>query len=374
MTTASLNVPYVDIAGQHASIKEDLLSAISTVIDRGDFVLGAEVEELERRFADLCGVRFAVAVGSGADALTFALRALDVGPGDEVITAPNSFVASAACIAMVGATPVFSDVGADYNLDPALLEGAVTARTKAILPVHLTGRPADLDAIGAVARAHGLHVIEDAAQAVAAEYRGRRVGSLGTAGGFSLHPLKTLNACGDGGILTTNDEAVAERVRLLRNNGLATREDCRLWALNSRLDTIQAAMLLVKLRHLEAWTTARRRHAAYYQGELSNAAGIELPVDRPHEKAVYHTFVVQADRRDELKRYLGERGVGTSIHYPVPIHLTRAAAGLGYEAGRFAVAERQARRILSLPVYPDLREEQLAHVVGSVRSFYQRGS
>jgi dTDP-4-amino-4,6-dideoxygalactose transaminase len=360
----------VDIARQHAPLKGELLAAVAAVIDRGDFVLGRDVEEFEAAFARLCGVRFAIGVGSGADALVLSLRALGIGPGDEVITAPNSFIASASAVAVAGAKPTFADVGDDMNIDPARIEATITPRTRAIIPVHLTGRPADMDAIRDIAARRGLAIVEDAAQAVGAEHRGRRVGSLGTLGCFSLHPLKTLNACGDGGVVTTDDAALAEKVRLLRNNGLRTREDCRVWAVNSRLDTMQAAMLLVKLRHLEAWTEARRANAAEYACELAGLPGLSLPQDRPHERAVYHTYVVQSERRDALKEHLAARGIGTSVHYPVPIHLTHAAEPLGQGAGSFPVAERQAGRILSLPVYPEMTAEQRAHVVRSVRSFH----
>jgi dTDP-4-amino-4,6-dideoxygalactose transaminase len=369
-TIARCRVPYVDIAGQHAGLKAELLEAVGAVIDRGDFILGREVERFEAELSRVCGTREAVGVGSGADALVLALRALGVGPGDEVITAPNSFVASASAVAVVGGRPVFADVGEDMNLDPERVAAAVTPRTRVVLPVHLTGRPADMTPILAVAQRSGLAVVEDAAQAVGAEYHGRRVGSLGTIGCFSLHPLKTLNACGDGGALTTDDPALAERLRLLRNNGLRTRDDCRLWAVNSRLDTIQAAMLLVKLRHLDRWTEARRANAAFYGRELHGIPALRLPVDRPGERAVYHTFVVQAERRDALRAHLDAHGIGTSIHYPTPIHLTAAAAPLGYRPGSFPVAERQAGRILSLPVYPELRPEQREHVVQAIRDFY----
>jgi len=365
-------VPYVDLARQHAPLKTELLAAAADVIDRGDFVLGRAVDEFEAAFARVAGTRFAVGLGSGADALVLALRALGIGPGDEVITPPNSFIASASAIAMVGARPVFVDVADDLNIDPARIEAAITPRTRAILPVHLTGRPADMETIVAIAQARRLAVVEDAAQAVCAELHGRRVGGLGTIGCFSLHPLKTLSACGDGGVLTTNDPDIAERVRLLRNNGLRTRDDARLWAVSSRLDTIQAAMLLVKLRYLDRWTAARRANAATYQRELAGIPALRAPTDRPHERAVYHTFVVQAERRDALKEHLQARGVGTSVHYPTPIHLTHAAHPLGHPVGSFPVTERQALRILSLPIYPELQPEQLAHLAATIREFYAR--
>ncbi|MBI4509581.1 MAG: DegT/DnrJ/EryC1/StrS family aminotransferase [Deltaproteobacteria bacterium] len=369
-----VKVPYVDIARQHSPLKQELLEAVARVIDHGNFILGPEVIEFESHFADLCGVRHAVGVNSGTDALVLALKVLGVGPGDEVITVPNSFVATVSAVKIVGATPVLVDVRDDLNMDPAMIEAALTPRTKVILPVHLTGRSCDMDAVLRIAEAHRLRVVEDCAQAVLAEHRGRRVGSLGTIGCFSLHPLKTLNACGDGGILTTSDPELAERLRVERNIGLKTREDCVAFAGNSRLDTMQAAMLLVKLRHLETWTQKRRRNAHYYQEQLRDIPGLMLPLERDGERCVYHTFVIQAERRDELKTHLESRGIGTSIHYPIPIHLQTAGQSLGHPAGAFPVAERQARRILSLPIYPELATAQLDHVVTAIRDFYRKGA
>ncbi|MBI4604725.1 MAG: DegT/DnrJ/EryC1/StrS family aminotransferase [Planctomycetes bacterium] len=363
-------IPYVNLAKQHAAIKAEVLAAVGEVLDRGRFILGDEVAAFERRFADLCGTRCAVAVNSGTDALILALRALGIGPGHEVITAPNSFVATASAIALAGARPVFADVGDDYNLDPERIEEAITSRTRVVLPVHLTGRPADMTAILQVAARRGLDVVEDCAQAVLAEHRGRRVGSFGRVGCFSLHPLKTLSACGDGGVLTTDDEALAGRLRVLRNLGLPARDDCVEWSGNSRLDSLQAAILLVKLQHLERWTERRRENAAAYRRELGGVDGVRVPGERPHERAVYHTFVIRARRRDDLKRRLAEEGIETAVHYPVPIHLQTAARGLGYGPGSFPAAERQAREILSLPVYPELEPAELERAARSIRRFY----
>jgi dTDP-4-amino-4,6-dideoxygalactose transaminase len=371
---ADLNVPYVDLVMQHAPLKAELLEAAGRVIDEGQFILGSQVDEFERHFADLCGTRLAIGVNSGTDALLLALRALEVGPDDEVITVPNTFIATVAAIRLCGARAVLVDVNEDGNLDPTKLARAITPRTKVLLPVHLTGRPCDMDGILTVARARGLHVVEDCAQAVLAESRGQRVGSLGILGCFSLHPLKTLNACGDGGALTTNDPALAERLKILRNIGLKQREDCVVFSGNSRLDTIQAAFLLVKLRHLEAWTHKRRANAKYFQTQLDGIAGVQVPVEREGQRCVYHTFVIQADRRDELQEYLKVKGIATVISYPVPIHLQTAGRELGYSPGSFPAAERQAQRILSLPIYPELTEQQLAYVVASVREFYDRGA
>jgi dTDP-4-amino-4,6-dideoxygalactose transaminase len=366
-----VHIPYVDIASQHAPLKAALMEAVARVIDHGQFILGPEVQEFEQRFAALCGVRYAVSVNSGTDALILALRALEIGAGDEVITVPNSFVASTSCIMLVGARPVFVDVGDDYLMDPEQLERAITPRTRAILPVHLTGRPADMLSIMDTARAHGLHVVEDCAQAVLADYKGQRVGSFGAMGCFSLHPLKTLNACGDGGVLTTNDVGLYEKLIALRNIGLQSRDRCVLWSGNSRLDTMQAAMLLVKLAYVDDWTAQRRAHARFYQYALSNIPEVRLPYDQPYATAVYHTFVIQAEQRQTLQQYLTEYGIGTAIHYPVPIHLQPVAAQLGYGPGSFPVAEQQAERILSLPIYAELQPAALEYIARSMRRFYR---
>lgn len=362
-------VPYVDLAAQYAPLRQALLDAVGRVLDHGQFILGPEVEEFEARFAELCGTRFAVGVASGTDAIVLALRALDIGSGDEVITAPNSFVATASAIAVVGARPVFVDVGEDMNLDPDAIAGAVTARTRAVLPVHLTGRPAAMDKVVEVCRSRGLAIIEDCAQAVLAELGGRRVGSFGDVGCFSLHPLKTLGAAGDAGVLTTNDEHLAGRFCLLRNIGLASRDDSVVWSTNSRLDTLHAAMMLAKLPYLEAWTEARRGHAAAYARELGDLSGLVVPTDRPEERAVYHTYVIQAEERDALRDHLSRLRVGTAIHYPIPIHLQSVGRKLGYGEGDFPIAERQARRILSLPVYQGLTGAQREHVIAGIRGF-----
>ena len=367
-----MNIPFVDLSAQHAPIKAEIMAAVEQVLDHGQFILGAEVEEFEQRFADLCGTSYAVGVNSGTDALILALKALGVGPGDEIITVSNSFVASTGCITLVGATPVFIDVREDYNMDPGLIEAAITGRTKAILLVHLTGRSADMDPIMEVARRHGLYVVEDAAQAVAAVYKGRRVGSLGHIGCFSLHPLKTLNACGDGGVITTNDDSLYQELKILRNLGLKERDDCVVWGQNSRLDTLQASILLVKLRYVDEWTDKRRANARFYRDLLGDLPQINCPVEESYERSVYHTFVIQAENRDGLRQHLTSVGIGTAIHYPIPIHLHKAAANLGYGEGSFPVTEKQAKRILSLPIYPELKADQLEFVVTSLQNFYQK--
>ncbi|MCX7017133.1 MAG: DegT/DnrJ/EryC1/StrS family aminotransferase [Candidatus Sumerlaeota bacterium] len=361
---AARRVPYVDLAGQHAPIKDEILAAIEKVLLRGDFILGEEVATFERNFAEYCGAPHVVALRSGTDALTLALRALGVGAGDEAITAPNSFVASAAAIALAGARPVFADVRDDYNIDPDAVEKAITPHTKAVVAVHLTGRPADMDALVDLCRRKGLHLIEDAAQAAGAEYRGRKVGSFGV-GCFSFHPLKTLSACGDGGALATSDPRLAERVRVLRNLGLRDRDHCVEFAAHSRLDTVQAALLNVKLKYLDTWNDIRRGHAQLYTRLLHGIVDY-APADKPHEKAVYHTYVIRAKRRDSLRGALADRGVDAKVHYPIPIHLQEAAKDLGCKPGDFPQTERQAKEILSLPVHQGLAREDIEYVAAAI--------
>ena len=365
-------IPFVNLAAQHRVLRDDLLAAVGRVLEHGQFILGPEVDEFERQFAAMCGVRHAIGVGNGTDALVLALHVLGIGAGDEVITAPNSFVSTASAIKLVGAQPVFVDSGDDLNIDATQIEAAITPRTRAILPVHLTGRPSDMAAIMRIARARQLHVIEDCAQAVGARFDGKRVGSFGTVGCFSLHPLKTLNACGDGGVLTTDDPMLDQRLRVLRNIGLKSREECIAWSGNSRLDTLHAAMLLVKLPHLDEWTARRQANAKEYCRHLSDVPQVTLPAERPIEQSVYHGFVIQAERRDQLHAFLAEQGVRSAIHYPVPIHLQPVARGLGHAAGAFPRAEAQAGRILSLPIYPELTPDDLCRVASTIRQFYAR--
>lgn len=371
METVLTKIPYVNLAAQHASLKEEILEAIGPVLERGQFILGKEVEEFERRFAQACGTRFAVGLNSCTDALVLSLRVLGIGPGDEVITPANSFIATATSIILAGARPVLVDACDDYNIDPSQIEKAITPKTKAILPVHLTGRPANMDPILAIAKSRGLFVLEDGAQAVLAQYRGRTVGSFGNVGCFSLHPLKNLAACGDGGVITTNDETIYERFKLMRNLGLRNRDNCEMWSGNSRLDTLQAAILLAKWPYLEKWTEGRRFNAGYYYQGLSGVPQVKVPRDEPHERSVYHTCIIQAQRRDELKAYLAQKGIETGIHYPIPIHLQKAAVDFGYGPGSFPVTERQARMILSLPVYPELTTENLDYIIKTIKEFYR---
>jgi dTDP-4-amino-4,6-dideoxygalactose transaminase len=355
---------------QHKVLKAELLEAVGRILDHGNFILSAEVEEFESKFADLCGVQYAVGVNSGTDALILSLHALDIGPGDDVIVTPNGFLASTSCIALVGARPVFIDVREDYNLDPYQIEKVITPNTKAIIPVHLTGRPADMNPIRQIAEKRDLYVVEDCAQAVLAEYHGQKVGSLGALGCFSLHPYKNLAACGDAGIITTNSTELYEKLRRLRNHGIQPNNEITEWGYNSRLDAFQAAVLLVKLKYLENWTIKRRAIAEFYQNALKEIIELKVPIDQSFEKAVYHTFIIQAERRDELKDYLEKKGVMTGVHYPVPVHLHKAAKPLNYPPSSFPNVEKLAQHILSLPVYPELTDDQLHHIVDCIKEFY----
>ena len=367
---SSTSVPYVDIAGENARLKSRILEAVERVLDHGGFVLGREVEEFEARFAEYCGTRFAIGVSNGTAAITLALRAIGIEEGDEVITAPNSFLASVSAIVNAGATPVLVDVDETMNLDPERVEEAITDRTRAILPVHLTGRPAQMEALREIAERHDIHIVEDAAQAVGAEVGGRRAGSIGRLGAFSLHPLKNLSAVGDGGVITTDDAALADWLRKARNHGLENRDECAFWSTNDRLDAMQAAILCEKIAHLDELTAVRRENANVYRARLGGLPHVRVPDPARDEYSVYHTFVIQAQRRDDLQEFLAERGIETKIHYPVPIHLQPAATSLGYCPGSFPVCEGQCRTILSLPVHIGLVSEQLEFVTESIRDFY----
>lgn len=346
-----------------------LAGALEAVMASGQWIGGAEVDELERRAAAYAGAGHCVAMGSGTDALILGMRALDIGPGDEVITTPNSFVASTASIVFAGATPVFVDVRADQNIDPALIEAAITPRTKAIMPVHLTGRMAAMDEVCAIAGCHGLKVIEDAAQAFGSRYLDRGAGTWGDIGCVSAHPLKNLNAMGDGGLVLTDDAAVAERLRRLRNNGLVNRDTVVEWGTVSRLDTLQAVILLHRLQALDGVIARRRANAELYR-RLLPARHVHMEPCRQQEFNSFHTFVVQVDRRDELKQYLADHGVGTAIHYPIPIHLQPAAAQLGLGPGSFPVTEAQAGRILTLPVNQFITADEIRYIADLIDGFY----
>ena len=367
-TPGPLRIPYVNLVAQYEEERAELLPIIDRVLASGQYIGGSVVMGTEQRLAELCGVKHAVALNSGTDALVLGLRALNIGAGDEVITTPNSFIASAAAIVHVGAKPVFVDVLADQNIDPGQIAKVVTPRTKAIMPVHLTGRVCDMVPIVDAARRYGLMIIEDAAQAIGSIYAGQPAGSFGDIGCFSTHPLKNLNACGDGGFVTTNRDDIAAKVAALRNHGLVDRNTAAVFGFVSRMDTMQAAILDFRLDRLADIIRRRRENAAHYRA-LLDSERIMVPLDRQIEFNTYHTFVIQVDRRDELQRHLASKGIGTAIHYPVPIHLQPAAAPLGYQMGDFPVAEHQAQRILTLPINQTLRPSDIDEVAAEVNSF-----
>jgi dTDP-4-amino-4,6-dideoxygalactose transaminase len=361
-------IPLIDLSLQHKQLRNEIASAIQGVVDRGDFVLGQDVARFEEEFAAYCGVKYAIGVDNGLSALELSLRALGVGPGHEVILPAHTFTATAAAVTFAGATPVFVDVNPEtWTLDVNKIEEAITARTKAILPVHLYGLPADMNVVLGIAEKYNLVVVEDACQAHGAMYKGHRVGGIGNAAGFSFYPTKNLGACGDAGIVTTNDLNVAEEIRALRNCGQRVKNVHEEHPFNHRLDSIQAAILRVKLKHLDEWIASRRNLAAHYNALLNDAL-VEKPVELPGYQHVYHLYVIRTQNRDSLQAMLKERGIGTAIHYPMPVHLQPYYLKDGKPQFSCPVAEKLVGEILSLPMYPELTEEQVATVVSEIKS------
>lgn len=357
-----MTVRFVDLYAQHQAVETELLEIFQRVLRQSSFVLGPEVQKFEQSFSSYVGSMECVAVNSGTAALQLVLQALGIGPGDEVITVPNTFIATAEAISAVGARPVFVDVDpVSYNMDPALVEAAVTPRTKALLPVHLYGQAADLDALLEIARQHDIRLVEDACQAHGTTYKGQKVGTFGIAGCFSFYPGKNLGCLGEGGAVVTNDANVAQRVRMLRDHGSVRKYEHRLPGYNFRLEGLQGGFLSVKLKHLDAWNERRRLAAKRYRQLLSGSELI-LPAEMPYGQHVYHLYVVQADAREILRKELSAAGIETGLHYPLPLHLQEAYAALGYEKGSFPVTERLAGRILSLPMHPGLTDEQVEEV------------
>lgn len=365
-----MKVPY-NYLNQQFNKTENFFKKIKQVVKTGFYTLGPELEEFETKFAKIHNVKHAIGVANGTDALILIMKALEIGEGAEVITAPNSFIATVGAIAMAGAKPVFVDVNETYNINPALIEKAISKKTKAILPVHLTGSPADMDSILKIANKHNLYVIEDAAQAVGAVYKNKPVGGWGIAGGFSLHPLKNLNIWGDGGVITTNNSELNVKIRLWRNHGLKNRDECEFFAHNSRLDTIQASIGSILIDKIKAVNEKRRANAKFYDSQLSSLyPNITIPPRSNKNKPVFHTYVIQAENRSKLINYLAKAGIETKIHYPIPIHFQKAAKYLGYKKGDFPVCEKQTERILSLPIHQYLTKEQLNYTVELIKSFY----
>lgn len=349
-----MNVPLVDLQAQYRSIAPEVEVAMSTVLRQGHFILGEELHRFESEFANYCDTTTAIGVDCGTSALKLALLAFDIGPGDEVITSAHTFIATVFAISYTGAHPVLVDIDPHtYTMDVSQLERSITAQTKAIIPVHIYGHPADMDPILEIATRHGLVVIEDACQAHGARYKGQRVGSLGHAAAFSFYPAKNLGAYGDGGIVVTDDQNVAKRLRVLRDYGQRSKYHHVQIGFNHRLDTLQAAVLRIKLRHLDAWNAARRQLASLYDG-LLHSLPLVTPTQAAYAESVYHLYVIQSDDRDAICSFLNDHGVATGMHYPIPIHLQPAYESLGYQSGAFPVAERAAQRVLSLPIYAEL--------------------
>lgn len=367
-----MQVRYSYLQDQFADPKP-ILDAIADLVRSADYTLGAPVEEFERRFADVIGAGYGIGVNSGTDALFLSLKAIGVKPGDDVITCPNTFIATLGAIVASGARPVFVDaLQDDYTIDPALIERAITPATKAIMPVHYAGHPAEVPAILDIARRHGIAVIEDACQAIGAAIDGRRVGTFGAAAGFSLHPLKNLNVWGDGGVVVTNSKEMRDTLVLLRNHGLATRDRVQTFGYNSRLDSLQAVVGNCLIGDIEQITERRIQWANRYDEALSDLGDrVTVPPRKPGRRYVYHLYMLMVEQRDELLEHLQTNGVEAKVHYPIPLHLQEAARELGYKEGDFPVVEAQARSIISLPVHQHLTREQVEYVIELIRGFYR---
>lgn len=367
-----MNVPLLDVKAHIDSLQPQLTDALNNVVAHARFIMGPEVEALEQQIAGYLGVPHAVACASGTDALLLSLKALDIGPGDEVITTPFTFFATAGAIANVGAKPVFVDIDdRTFNIDPSCIERALTDRTRAIIPVHLFGQCADMTPIMAIARDHNLSVIEDAAQSIGATYDGRMSGAIGHTGCFSFFPSKNLGGIGDGGMITTHDEMLAQKLRLIRQHGAQQRYYHSLIGTNSRLDTLQAAALLVSLPHLDAWAEARCNHANRYSHAFGSIDAIRIPEIDPCCGHVFNQYTLRVQDRDDLMKYLADRQIGAAIYYPVCLHLQECFAHLGYEAGSLPISEQAAQEVVSIPVYPELSYEQQSYVIDAIIHYYQ---
>jgi dTDP-4-amino-4,6-dideoxygalactose transaminase len=368
-----MKVNFVDLKAQYQTIKPEIDSAIQDVISNTAFILGKAVADFEGKFAEYCGVKHCLGINSGTSALIMAMKALGIGEGDEVITTPNTFIATAEAISYAGAKPVLVDIeDKSYNMDPGKLEKAITKKTKAIIPVHLYGQPADMDPILQIAKKHAVAVIEDACQAHGAEYKGKRTGSLGRVGCFSFYPGKNLGAYGEGGGVTTNDEDIAQKVKMLRDHGSPKKFYHEYIGNNCRLEGIQGAVLAVKLRHLDKWNDGRRKNADLYRKYLKGTE-VGMPEEMPYAKHVYHVFCVRVKNREKLIDFLKEKGIFTNIHYPIPIHLQKAYDFLGYKQGDFPVTEGCMDQILSLPMFAELTEEEIKYTADCIKEFYGRG-
>lgn len=367
-TIEKVTVPFVDFKHRYALYRNEILSAVDEVFSSGIYILGEAVEQLEKQLSQYLNTPYVLGVANGADALTLAMKVLNIGAGDEVIVPVNSFIASAGAVVASGARPVFCDVTDDLNIDLNQITKHITNKTKAIMPVHLTGRPADMHAIRQIAKDHNLFVIEDAAQSIGAKYHEKMTGTIGDIGCFSLHPLKNLHAYGDAGIMVTKNQAHYEQLKLLRNHGLVDRDHCAAWGYNSRIDAVQAKLVSLGLKYLNEWNNKRRETATRYRQALHQIT--QVPNDHDSIYSVYHNFVILTDKRDALANYLKSHGIDTRVHYPVPLHLQKASEPWGYKLGDFPVAERLAEKMLSLPVYPELSADHVSHIIMKIMEFY----
>jgi dTDP-4-amino-4,6-dideoxygalactose transaminase len=373
--TSTVKVPFLDLKAQYESICDEITAAMQQVLDSTSFAGGPFVAEFEKNFAAFCGTNHAVGVGSGTEAIWLALLAIGIGPGDEVITTPNTFIATAEAVTFAGAKPVFVDIDEEtYNMSPQLIERAITMRTGAVIPVHLYGHPADMDPIMEIADAHGLAVIEDACQAHGAQYKSRPAGSIGRAGCFSFYPGKNLGAYGEAGAVVTNDAELSQKIRMLRDHGQSTKYYHSMIGWNARMDGLQAAVLNVKLKYLTKWNEARRRHAGLYNELLAGVEGVVTPAEADYARHIYHIYAIRTNNRDGLIRELAQRGIMCGIHYPVPLHLQDAYKSLGFRKGSFPIAERIAQEVLSLPMFAELEAKQIETVAGEIRSCLKPGT
>lgn len=369
MTAPQFKIPFVDFKRRYALLREEMLAGVDEVFASGHYILGPEVDTFEKKLAEYLDAPYVLSMANGTDTMIIALKIFGVGPGDEVILPVNSFIATAGAVVAVGAKPVFCDVASDLNIDVTQIEALINKNTRAIIPVHLTGRPADMDAINQFAEKHHLYVIEDAAQSIGARYQGKKVGSLGNVGSFSLHPLKNLHVYGDGGLIVTKDKKLYDAMKLFRNHGLQDRDTCAGWGLNSRLDAIQARIGSINFKYLDRWNERRRAIAEQYRQHLSQY--LSVPEDETENYSVYHNCVVQTEERDALVQHLAAEGIEVKVHYPIPLHLQPAAQSLGYKKGDFPIAEKLAQTMMSLPVYPELEDEEVQCVISGIRGFFK---
>ncbi len=365
-----MEVPIFTPVRQYINLKDEIDTAVQKVLNKGNFILGDEVKEFENSIAQYLGVKHAIGVASGTDALQIALMAIDLKPGDEVITTPFTFVATAETIVLLGGKPVYVDIDErTYNINPELIEEKITEKTKAIIPVHLYGQPAEMDKILDIARRYNLYVIEDSAQALGAEYKSRKVCTFGDIACISFFPTKNLGAFGDAGMIVTNNDDLAEKVKMIRVHGSKVRYNHEILGVNSRLDTLQASILLVKLRYLDSWNERRIEIAKKYNEALKDIDEIVIPYSEPYNKHIYHQYTIRMKRRDELAKFLKEKGIQTAVHYPIPLHLQKVFSYLGYKQGDLPISEQCSREVLSLPMFPELRDDEIDYVVKSIKEF-----